>query len=575
MDMLNENFFLESFISYINTSKPSLPRLEEFLYHTQDISKNGIHSCHKKLAHKTFFTQIQIISSLSKQSADIKCQYEYESYLDKKQLRSIKENVLVIRPLTCPEFFLNIVRWNNSQNSCILYFWADVARSEENDKSRDNVQNLMNFASGRFLLELKSCDDLVQLKDFKKLVNNMIEEHRVVIIQRTQEAQKNKIIQKWKDITRISSLFSSNSFDIFEEKFMQKNLLDSFYCMIIDLFHDSELWLKDSFENLNLQSINELQKPDISIEYFPSLNLKLSEGVYSERVKGSIIEILKLWIITWKKVEEIDEKDYVHTFIISPLEKLLGINLLRYVTIHGPEHPTYCSYEHKSFFFNFDNLEASSCKVFESVNNEGSNNLEIYSKGIMSKKKYRKKVDIAISYRVENMINDRDQYGYFYPILGEAKLSNISADSDYNKLSRALNDNYNTIINYYSKKVKGITDNLVDLFSNIRLGGIHVTAGEIYLLQYTRYPNQKFGVLADISSSKISLKFEDQQAGYMIDLLYCVKIMVQDFIKQIQKIDREIQRINESQNEEFDSKGEFLLNNILTTPTTPPVHKSD
>ncbi|CAG8805024.1 127_t:CDS:2, partial [Gigaspora rosea] len=113
--------------------------------------------------------------------------------------------------------------------------------------------------------------------------------------------------------------------------------------------------------------------------------------------------------------------------------------------------------------------------------------------------------------------------------------------------------------------------NLVDLFSDIRLGGIHVTAGEIYLLQYTRYPNQKFGVLADISSSKISLKFEDQQAGYMIDLLYC--IMVQDFIKQIQKIDKEIQRINESQNEEFDSKGEFLLNNILTTPTTPPVHK--
>ena len=46
--------------------------------------------------------------------------------------------------------------------------------------------------------------------------------------------------------------------------------------------------------------------------------------------------------------------------------------------------------------------------------------------------------------------------------------------------------------------------------------------------------------------------------------------MVQDFIKQIQKIEREIQRINECQNEEFDSKGEFLLNNILTTLATPP-----
>ncbi|CAG8816240.1 5178_t:CDS:2, partial [Dentiscutata erythropus] len=124
------------------------------------------------------------------------------------------------------------------------------------------------------------------------------------------------------------------------------------------------------------------------------------------------------------------------------------------------------------------------------------NNPEIYSKGIMSKKKYCKKVDIAISYHVENMINNRVQYRYFYPILGEAKLPNINSDNDYNKLN---------------------------LFSDIKLGGIHVTDSEIYFLQYTRYPNQKFGVLADISSFKISLKFEDQQAGYMIDFLYCVK----------------------------------------------------
>ncbi|RIB00876.1 hypothetical protein C2G38_2232595 [Gigaspora rosea] len=107
-------------------------KLEEFLYHTQDISKNGIRSCHKKLAHKSFFTQIQIISSLSKQSADIKCQYEYASYLDKKQLRSIKEN---------------------AQNSCVLYFWADVARREEDDKSSDNGlkkhKKIKSFKNGK------------------------------------------------------------------------------------------------------------------------------------------------------------------------------------------------------------------------------------------------------------------------------------------------------------------------------------------------------------------------------------------------------------------------------------------
>ncbi|CAG8703373.1 9667_t:CDS:1, partial [Dentiscutata heterogama] len=44
------------------------------------------------------------------------------------------------------------------------------------------------------------CDDLVQLDNFKKLVNNMIEEHRKVIIQKTQEVYKKRIIQKWKEI---------------------------------------------------------------------------------------------------------------------------------------------------------------------------------------------------------------------------------------------------------------------------------------------------------------------------------------------------------------------------------------
>ncbi|CAG8624470.1 15153_t:CDS:2, partial [Dentiscutata erythropus] len=257
-----------------------------------------------------------------------------------------------------------------AQNSHVLQFWADVAYCEEDNKSSKNVHNLMNFVSGRFLLELKSCDDLVQLDDFKKLVNNMIEEYHKVIIQKTQEAHKKRIIQKWKEIAGNSSLFSSNSFDIFEDKFIQKNLLDSFY-----------------------------------------------------------------------------------------------------------------------------------------FKNEDFNNPETYSKEIMSKKKYHKKVDIAISYisyRVENVINNGVQYGYFYPILGEAKPPNINGDNDYNKLNLALNDNFDTIINHYSKKVKEISDDLLDLFSDIKLGGIHVTA--------------------NISSSKILSKFEDQQAGYIIDFLYCVKI---------------------------------------------------
>ncbi|CAG8680213.1 34662_t:CDS:2, partial [Racocetra persica] len=140
-------------------------------------------------------------------------------------------------------------------------------------------------------------------------------------------------------------------------------------------------------------------------------------------------------------------------------------------------------------------------------------NLKISDKykkgGITSKKKYRKKVDIAISFR----------------------------------------------------RAKKISKELYGLFDSIKLGGIHASEGEIYLLQYVRFTNQNFGILSDICSAKISSKPEVQHAGQMIDFLYCIKGMVKEFIKQIKKIEEEVKRISEfSDNkiEKFDNLGKFL-----------------
>ncbi|CAG8799429.1 10214_t:CDS:2, partial [Cetraspora pellucida] len=114
-----------------------------------------------------------------KHSFNIKRKYEkYASFVDKRQLRNIKEN---------------------AQNSRVLQFWADVTYRKEDDKSSKNSKFMFKNLITRFLLELKSCDDLVQLDDFKKLVNNIIKEHHKVIIQKTQETLKKEIIQKWKE----------------------------------------------------------------------------------------------------------------------------------------------------------------------------------------------------------------------------------------------------------------------------------------------------------------------------------------------------------------------------------------
>ena len=58
----------------------------------------------------------------------------------------------------------------------------------------------MNFASGRLYWELAKCDDLGQLEDFDKYVNDMIKKQREIIIQRTQENQKQRIFEKWIEI---------------------------------------------------------------------------------------------------------------------------------------------------------------------------------------------------------------------------------------------------------------------------------------------------------------------------------------------------------------------------------------
>ncbi|CAG8514856.1 25262_t:CDS:2 [Gigaspora rosea] len=179
---------------------------------------------------------------------------------------------------------------------------------------------------------------------------------------------------------------------------------------LLNLFDYSDFNTKNPF----------IDNPDISVDCSPCLNLTLEDEI-SDKTKSLINEILKSW----------------------------------------PEHPTYCSLECKNHFFKSsinDDREISDNQIFDqfSLENRQSSDLEKSEGVIISNKKYRKKVVVAISYRIYKGINEKREknYGYIYPILGEVKLPGVNGENDYKKNIRSLNDNFNTIIKYYSKNVK-------------------------------------------------------------------------------------------------------------------------
>ncbi|CAG8707439.1 14524_t:CDS:2, partial [Gigaspora rosea] len=281
----------------------------------------------------------------------------------------------------------------------------------------------------------------------------------------------------------------------------------------------------------------------ISIDCLPYFNLTLEDDI-SEKTKSSINEILQTWIIAWKKNEILNEKDYTHLFIISPLNKLLG-GLLSYVTLHEPEHPTYCSYERKSHFF-----ESSINDDREISDNQNFNQFFLENRQSSDISKTTDEIkDIII-----NRINERGEnnYGYIYPILGEVKLPGVNGENDYKKNMRALNDNFNTIIKYYSKKVKKmkISKKLCELFDGIKLGGIHASGSMIHLMVHK----------PELCSHKRYLFSQDSFKARNSAR------RPNDRLSEVQKLNNEC---SDDSLEGFVNLGEFLSDNILITPSTP------
>src|SRR5216110_804641 len=87
-------------------------------------------------------------------------------------------------------------------------------------------------------------------------------------------------------------------------------------------------------------------------------------------------------------------------------------------------------------------------------------------------KKLTKKVDAAISY-----VPLGDSAIKLYLFLCEAKRPSTSLEnekSDYEKLTRSMHDCFNSFIIFFSKNSKGISSNLIELFSKLAIYGLHI-----------------------------------------------------------------------------------------------------
>ena len=117
--------------------------------------------------------------------------------------------------------------------------------------------------------------------------------------------------------------------------------------------------------------------------------------------------------------------------------------------MYRPEHPTYCSIEWKNGIHN-------NCVV----NNEDSVTLN---------KKLAKKVDGAISYSP-----NCDEDLLLYLLICEEKKPDYIGNDDYDKLTRCMNDCWNSWIIFYCKKAEQLSKKLIEQLKKIKIFGLHI-----------------------------------------------------------------------------------------------------
>ncbi|CAG8818076.1 21407_t:CDS:2, partial [Gigaspora margarita] len=318
------------------------------------------------------------------------------------------------------------------------------------------------------------------------------------------------------------------------------------------------------------------------------MNQETTKLVSFQRLSGydDIFDWIRQWI---NPFDNMLESDLVLNYIFIPLEIGLNKFLFGKFHLHGPEHPTQCSYERKKIYHRppftewpknlkeavnlFEKPEDEHFDANDSVletvviiQNNGDEPIYIPNdkhkllsfdtaneQGFTLFRVYSRKVDTAITYSPETGIK-------LYLLICEAKRLNKHQGGDYNKLCRMLNDAANSFILYWTKKCKKVTKELKKLFCEFRWIGLFSSDGKLNLMIYQICEETKINFITYLNSHPVSIPISNMNhdMASALEIFLQIEDIFQMNLKVIEKIQKIVDQINIEESENFETPLEYL-----------------
>ncbi|RIB08073.1 hypothetical protein C2G38_2147255 [Gigaspora rosea] len=497
----------------------------------------------------------------------------------------------------------------------VMNFWTNIAYLNEKDENlpENNINKITIIQK-----TLNSCRDINEINSILKFIQNVGVDRIKEINNNIQQNQKIETIEyylaqkngnpKW-FINRLNELSK------YREQILKYSLLDPFWCYIVDFGKADSIWnkiyerslldrLKTKCFHLDLYQIDDIISivdqaySDYNFSHEPpSIEIKSLNNKQKKWAEFILIRWIRQWINPY---DNMLESDLVLNYIFIPLEIVLNKFLFGKFHLHGPEHPTQCSYERKKLYHRppfaewpknlkeavnlFEKPEDEHFDANDSVletvaiiQNNGDEPIYIPNdkhkllsfdtaneQGVTLFRVYSRKVDTAITYSPETGIK-------LYLLICEAKRLNKHQGGDYNKLCRMLNDAANSFILYWAKKCKKVTKELKKLFCEFRWIGLFSSDGKFNLMIYQICEETKIHFITYLNSFPVSIPISNMNhdMASALEIFLQIEDIFQMNLKVIEKIQKIVDQINIEESENFETPLEYLKKVIGETPSTP------
>ncbi|CAG8619454.1 5984_t:CDS:2 [Dentiscutata erythropus] len=235
--------------------------------------------------------------------------------------------------------------------------------------------------------------------------------------------------------------------------------------------------------------------------------------------------------------------------------------------LHGPEHPTQCSYKRKKLYHRPPFTEwpknlQEAVNLFEKPEDEHFDANDSVLETVV----------IIQNDEDEPIYIPNDKHNLLSPdMTNESKRLNKPQGGDYNKLCRMLNDAANSFILYWAKKCKRVTKELKKLFCDIRWIGLFSSDGKLCFMIYQICEETKIHFITYLNSYPILIPITNMNhdMASTLEVFLQIEDIFQMNLKVIEKIQKIASQINIKESENYETPLEYLKKVIGKTPSTP------